>query len=168
MKLRVILALLSLVPGMTSFASSQSPAVKTKERFAKYPVAIRFHGKPASPKLESKDALLFRTRIREGVAKGVVFADHYSVPVWGCGAGCVNFAIVDAITGRVYIFPFTVSQDNEAGEQLSFHRNSRAMHLIGSLNEANSADRWYVWDGEKLNLVSESPALDSSGQAIQR
>jgi len=32
------------------------------------------------------------------------------------------------------------------------------MHIIGSLNEEHSADRWYVWDGEKLNLISEKPA----------
>jgi len=126
--------------------------------FAKYPVVPVFHGKSAKPILSAPGARLFRTQIRRGARRGVVFADHYAVADWGCGTGCTSFAIIDAVTGRVYLFPTTVSQVNEAGEILSYKRNSRAVHIIGYLNEEHSADRWYVWDGAKLNLVSEKPA----------
>lgn len=126
--------------------------------FLQYSVTPSFSGKPAKPLLTSPGTRRFRTRIRQGAAQGAVFADHYAVAVWGCGAGCLSFAIIDAINGKVYIFPASVSQVREAGERLTYHRNSRAMHIIGSLNEENSADRWYVWDGKKLNLISEKPA----------
>ncbi len=140
-------------------AAAQTPAKdRDQDIFRKYPVGVRFHGKPVAPRLTTPDERLYRSRIREGVAKGVVFADHYSVPTWGCGAGCLLLAIVDAITGRVYVFPFSVSQVDEAGEPLTFHRNSRAIHIVGSLDEKNSADRWFIWDGAKLNLLSEKPA----------
>jgi hypothetical protein len=99
-----------------------------------------------------------------------VFADHYEVAGWGCGSGCLSFAIVDAITGKVYIFPATISQAREAGEPLTYRRNSRAIHVIGSLNEEDSADRWYVWSDNKFNLVSKKPAilLDDDGSPIKQ
>lgn len=104
-------------------------------------------------------ARLYRTRIREAVAKGVGFAGHYEVAIWGCGAACLSFAIVDAVTGKVYFFPATISQVREAGERLTYKRDSRAVHVIGSLNEEDSADRWYVWNGDKFILISKKPAV---------
>jgi hypothetical protein len=153
-----------------TYGCSQVHTAADREIFSQYPAKLTYHGKPVPPKLDSPDKRLFQTRIREGVDHGVAFADHYSVAIWGCGAGCTSFAIIDAITGRVYVFPATVSQANEAGQRLTFHRDSRAMHIIGSLNEQNSADRWYMWDGTKLNLLSEKPAvlLDDSGNPIPR
>jgi hypothetical protein len=153
-----------------TYGRSQVQTAADREIFSRYPAKLTYRGKPVPPKLDSPDKRMFRTRIREGVNQGVAFADHYSVASWGCGAGCTSFAIIDGITGRVYMFPATVSQANEAGVRLTFERDSRAMHIIGSLNEQNSADRWYVWDGAKLNLLSEKPAvlLDDSGNPISR
>jgi hypothetical protein len=126
--------------------------------FTKYPVKVTFHGHPVAPVLTTPDEHLFRTKIREGAAQGAVFADHYGIAIWGCGSGCLQFAIVDSINGQVYIFPYSVSANREIGERLTYHRNSRAVHIIGSLNEENSADRWYLWDGRQLNLIQEKPA----------
>ncbi len=138
--------------------TAQQPQSAEEDLFSQYPVTPTFSGKPAKPLLTSPGERLFRTRIRQGAEQGAVFADHYAVAIWGCGAGCLSFAIIDAITGKVYIFPASVSQVREIGERLTYHRDSRAMHIIGSLNEEHSGDRWYVWDGEKLNLISEKPA----------
>ena len=172
MKLRNVFVIFCLVVKLSiafsaNMLAQSGTALREKDLFEMYSVAVRYHGKPAAPKLKTTEARLFKTRIRQGAARGVVFADHYSVPVWGCGAGCVSFAVVDAITGKVYLFPFTVSQTEEAGEPLTYRRNSRAMHIMGSLNEKDSADRWYVWDGNQLNLVSEKPVrlVADSGNA---
>jgi hypothetical protein len=27
---------------------------------------------------------------------------HYTVPIWGCGGGCIAFSVVDSLTGKVY------------------------------------------------------------------
>lgn len=134
------------------------PSSKSRDDlFAKYPVKVTFHGQPAAPVLTDPEAHLFRTKIRQGAAEGPVFADHYGIAVWGCGAGCLSFAILDSISGKVYIFPYSVSVVREVGERLTYHRNSSAIHIIGSLNEQNSADRWYLWDGKQLNLIREKP-----------
>jgi hypothetical protein len=148
---------------------AQAPPATSDDLFAKYPVAIHFKGKPAPPILTDPATRLYRTRIREGVAKGIAFAGHYEVAVWGCGAGCISFAIVDAVTGKVNFFPATISQNREAGERLTYKRESRALHIIGSLNEEDSADRWYVWNGEKFTLISEKPAvlMDDNGDPIK-
>jgi hypothetical protein len=147
--------------------SAQKP--HDPDLFAKYAVVPRFHGHPVEPILATPEDRAFRTRIREGAAKGPVFADHYAVAVWGCGSSCISFAIIDSQSGRVYTFPATISQGNEAGERLTYRRNSRAMHIIGSLNEQDSADRWYVWNGHELQLVSKQPAhlLDDNGKPLK-
>jgi hypothetical protein len=149
--------------------SAQALPVTSGDLFAKYPVESSFKGKPAAPVLTDPAALLYRTRIREAVAKGVGFAGHYEVAIWGCGAGCLSFAIVDAVTGKVYFFPATISQVREAGERLTYKRDSRAVHVIGSLNEEDSGDRWYVWNGEKFILISKKPAVlvDDNGDPIK-
>ena len=126
--------------------------------FLHYRVLLTAKGRSVPPVLDTSDKRLFRTRIREGAAKGAVFADHYAVATWGCGTRCLQFAIVDVRTGSVYLFPYSVSQDREDGELLTYRRNSRAMHIVGSLNEKDSADRWYMWEKDKLVLVSQRPA----------
>lgn len=136
--------------------------------FSNYPVKAVFRGNPAPPVLDAPRVRLYRTRIRDGVSKGVVFAGHYEITVWGCGAGCLSFAIIDAFTGKVSFFPASVSQNREAGERLTYRQDSRAIHVIGSLNEGNSADRWYQWNEDKFVLISEKPPLvDDNGDPIK-
>jgi len=146
---------------ITSFtvgAAGQQRPAPDDSVFAKYPVSVRFHGPLAKPVLVDPKARSFRTRIREGAGKGPVFADHYAIAGWGCGSGCIEFAVIDCISGSVYIFPYSVTQVREEGENLSYRRDSKAIHIIGSLNEENSADRWYLWDGTGLKLIQEKPA----------
>jgi hypothetical protein len=45
---------------------------------------------------------MFRTVLRNGARKGPDFAGHYTVVEWGCGSNCVVFAVVDALSGKVY------------------------------------------------------------------
>ncbi len=160
-----VFALLSSARRTSAQSTNSSPL----DLFSKYQVRSTFKGKPAPPILSLPDAHEFRTRIREGVAKGVVFAGHYEVAVWGCGSGCLTFAVIDAFTGKVTFFPATVSQNREAGERLTYKRNSKAIHIIGSLNEKDSADRWYVWDGNSFNLISKRPAIlvDDNGDPLK-
>jgi hypothetical protein len=138
--------------------NAQQTSAVDNNLFSKYPEEVTFHGHPAAPVLTDPAARSFRTRIREGAAKGPVFADHYGIAAWGCGTSCISFAIIDSITGRVYVFPYTVSAPGHLDELLTFHRDSRVIHVVGSLNEMNPADRWYLWDGKQLNLIHEKPA----------
>jgi hypothetical protein len=109
---------------------SYSQSVQPK--FTDYRVKELHRGTPVPPML-NKDQSTFRTMIRTGAKSKVEFADHYTVPRWGCGAGCNTFAIVDSITGRVYDgfnvveLPFTWLQKTGDSEPLrmEFQRESQ-------------------------------------------
>jgi hypothetical protein len=150
---------LMLVAAAYSQAGAVGP-VTNDPMFAKYPVEVRFHGTPARPLHNTPASKSFRTVIREDESMGPNFADHYTVAIWGCGAGCVMFSIVDAITGKVYDFSEgSVSWYDEKDGGVDCRQDSRVIHVIGSLHEGdNSADRWYLWDGAKLKLISKKAA----------
>lgn len=90
--------------------------------FEDFPSGKLFTGTPASPKLIEPWAKMYRTRIRDGVAKpegafrgsdfvaskGPNFAGHYFVLNWGCGSGCLMLVVADALTGHVYTPPLSV------------------------------------------------------------
>jgi hypothetical protein len=66
----------------------------------------RYNGKVHAPILESKHHRMFRTAIREAAKQSSNFAGHYVIADWGCGTGCTQFVILDALTGTVVDPPF--------------------------------------------------------------
>jgi hypothetical protein len=106
---------------------------------------------------------MFRTRIRNGAKGPVEFAGHYTLPRWGCGAGCSAFAIVDSITGRVYEVPFSLEdlpypwldkQEGEGHQRMDYRPDSRLMKFDACLNETDCGFYDYVMvDGKGLELV---------------
>jgi hypothetical protein len=153
-----------LIAAIPSCAQPQVDAL-----FARYPASRVFHGKRASPDLSDPDARMFKTRLRYAAAKGPFFAGHYSMAIWGCGTSCISFAVIDLVTGKVTFFPASVSQTNEKGERLTFRQDSKAIHVIGSLNEAGSVDSWYLWDGSHFKLLQTKPPqlLDDNGNDLK-
>src|SRR5713226_1165513 len=93
----------------THFAVSDVTSRTDTPRFQDMPVAEKFNGRPAPVKLSTAEARRYRTVIRQGAREGPNFAGHYTIVTWGCGAGCVQFAIVDAKTGAVYSPRFYVA-----------------------------------------------------------
>lgn len=124
--------------------------------FKDYSVLRVYSGHPAAPKL-SKAQRTFRTRIREGAKSPVQFAGHYTVPAWGCGAGCSAFVIVDSITGAVYdgfsVADLPPSWVEKHPDQLrmEFHPQSRLFKINGCPNEENCGFYDYVMT-EKMGL----------------
>jgi len=163
------LCVLALLMCGSRWTVAQDSTKGSSDMFRRYPAKHLFKGRPAPPIVSEPEAHLFRTRIREGVAKGVVFAGHYEVAIWGCGSGCQSFAVIDAFTGKVTFFPASVSQNREAGERLTYRPDSTALHIIGSLNDADSADRWYDWNVDEFALISKRPALllDDNGDPVK-
>jgi hypothetical protein len=93
-----------------------------KPEFGDYAVANIYRGIPARVNLSTAaNARYYRTRLREGAAKGSNFAGHYTIITWGCGSDCYDIAVVDVRTGRVWFAPFTGAID------VSFRRNSRLL-----------------------------------------
>jgi hypothetical protein len=138
-------------------------------KFKDYPVSEMFSGKPAPPKLVRPGDRLFRTRIRDGAAKGPNFAGHYSIAEWGCGSSCVSIVIVDAKNGAVYSAPFSilgygsvlkyadVSEDNH--EPLEYNLNSRLLVVRGCPEDRNCASYFYEWQGSTFKLIQKTVAV---------
>jgi hypothetical protein len=96
-------------------------------KFEDYPVNAVFTGTPHPTILVTREQRLFRTRIRDGVEKGLGvwvngeynreqnepgpnFAGHYIIIAWGCGSDCISMAMSDAKTGAIYTLPLSRGQ----------------------------------------------------------
>jgi len=160
----VLAALLTAMGfGPASQATSQKGGGKTPD-FADFPAGDRFDGKPAALKIVTPQARKYRTMLRDSVKDGVNFAGHYIVGQWGCGGGCVQFAIIDAKTGDVYFPPFYVSvvagpeeKMDEIPEPLQFKQDSKLLIVTGARNERGGGVYYYKWDNNRLTLVSSKP-----------
>src|ERR1043166_5084097 len=75
---------------------------KPPPTFQDYNVTHIYKDKPATPVLRTREDREYRTRIRQGAAKGANFAGHYAVVILGCGTQCDSFLIVDVQNGRVF------------------------------------------------------------------
>jgi hypothetical protein len=143
--------------------SAGAQVTSTRPSFSDFSVKEVFHGTPVPPKLVTKDDQMMRTRIRNGAKGPVQFAGHYTLPGSGCGAGCIGFAIVDSITGRVYGAPFSLEDlpyqwldkhEGERHERMDYRPDSRLMKFDTCLNEVDCGFYDYVMvDGKGLKLV---------------
>jgi hypothetical protein len=140
-------------------AAWPQPAPVARPAFKDFAVEHVYNGAPVPPKLSSSQRT-FRTMIRRGAESPVEFAGHYTVPRWGCGTACIDFVVVDSITGKAYDC-FTVSelpmewaQKHEAQERMEFHPNSRLIKINGCINEKDCGFYDYVMEEAKgLKLV---------------
>lgn len=87
-------------------ASTSSPPARPVPglRFEDYAVADTTLGRPRPAPVDLASApygRAYRTRVREGTARGPNFAGHFTVVLWGCGTGCQVVAVADARTGRL-------------------------------------------------------------------
>jgi hypothetical protein len=151
--------------------------------FEDYPVTKIFRGIAAAPILETKQQRLFRTRIREGVAKGVGvtrdgqeqpgpnFAGHYIVVEWQCGSPCGMMAMVDAVSGKVYDLPLSTDlvlpaigpSDSERSMPgyaiVKFRQNSRLMTVEANpeWKEHGNYKHYFLWEGNRWRLLLRVP-----------
>ena len=159
------MALLAAVEVGLLFAQNTVPA------FDQYRVTEPgFSGKPAPPVIKTAEDRRFRTRIREAAAGGPNFAGHFTVAEWGCGAGCVSLAIIDAATGSVYRGPFGIlswemrkyegkyAANDDKFQQLEYRIDSRLLVARGCPEEANCASYFWEWTGSMFKLVRKIPS----------
>lgn len=105
--------------------------------------------------------------IREGAKKGANFAGRYAIAEWGCGASCVQIAVVDLQSGNVYDGPFGIlpkgyisyienlQSDNNGG--IFYRRDSELFIARGCPNEKQCAAYYYRWTGSGFTLIREVP-----------
>ena len=146
------------IAGLLGLGLSQ--AEKPRPEFSDYAVKKIYSGKPATPVL-SKGQRGYRTVIREGAKHDVQFAGHYTVPEFGCGAGCSAFYVVDSISGKVYSglgaadLPDAWLEKHDPDiKRIEFHPDSRLLKINGCPNETNCGFYDYIMvEGVGLKLV---------------
>ena len=147
---------IALLAGAVLFATV---AAAEAPRFEDYPVADRFKAKPASPILSSPRAQKFRTVLRRAAASGPNFAGHFTLARWGCGAGCVSWAIIDARSGAVWFAPFQVWDARTIGDaelvhhSIDFELDSELIVANGARNGEGAGTYYYRWHRGLLSLI---------------
>lgn len=180
--IHILIAVSALMTTLTSAAQTTSPV----PRFEDYPVTEIFQGTPVGPILATADQRLFRTRIREGVTKGIGverdgglerpgpnFSGHYIIVTWGCGSPCIMMAIVDAKNGKVYRSPMTDSLQVswlDGGPWLprvQFRLDSRLMILTPTpaLAKGPIYIHYFVWQGNRWTLICKVPCGPKGSEA---
>jgi hypothetical protein len=108
-------------------------------QFRDYPVSEAYIGKTA-PLILTRDDKMFRTRLR-WAAKNLKpnFAGRYILTTWGCGTSCLMGAVIDAKTGKVHWWDFSICcwgyDIDENFQPIEIHLNSKLIVFSGARNE---------------------------------
>lgn len=121
-------------------------------KFEYFPAGKIYKG-PTAPLLLAKNDRAFKTRLR-WASKHLKpnFAGHYILTTWGCGAECLMGAVIDAKTGKVYWWNFTIccwgAGKGEKFNPIEFRPDSRLMIFTGLRNEKDGDDgaHFYLFD----------------------
>jgi hypothetical protein len=153
LKISYLLVLLILSSAYT-FGQTRIP------QFKDFPAQGEYAGKNAPVMITSKDRM-YRTRLKEAAHEKPNFAGHYVLTTWGCGAGCLMGAVIDANTGKVHWFPHTICCWNEIERDDSFtpivfRLNSRLIVFTGIRNEqdGDQGAHFYEFDTTGFKYIS--------------
>lgn len=103
-----------------------------KTTFKDFPAEL-YKGKLADPDFSTNpDSKSFITRIKNECAKGINFAGHYTLVIWGCGSPCQSGVLVDRLTGKIYD-----GFVSELGSE--FNKNSRMIvRNVGAIDSSTN------------------------------
>ena len=143
---RLLNVILSLALASESFGQQRQP------QFKDYPVSEAYIAANAPLVLKHEDRM-FRTRLREASRENPNFAGHYILTAWGCGTTCLMGAVIDAKTGRVYWWNFTIccwpSDVDDKFLPIEFHLNSSLIVFSGARNEKEGDDGAHFYKFER-------------------
>lgn len=158
--------------GYDEYTIRSSDIPKDAPRFKDYPAKL-FRGPDAVPDLRSDPrSRMYRTQLRGWATEKPNFAGHYILATWGCGTGCTQIAVIDALTGKVFHPPgartnsvvdvhdeLLVDGDSSPRRAdfgaLRYSADSRLLVLIGT-PEARTENRgisYFVWENDGLRRV---------------
>ena len=162
--------LLSVLILSLLIAFSRRLAIRKLPSFADYPATEHSPASRPPRCFRRAGQREFRTKIREGAAKGPNFAGRYTIADWGCGAGCVSIAVIDAKDGKVYDGPFQVlswamftyegkyQSNTPEFAPLDFRKGSRLLIARGCPEEEKCASYFYEWTAPKFKLIRKVEA----------
>lgn len=149
-------------------------------RFKDYP-AKPYVGPNAVPDVRSdRRSRMYRTQLRDWAREKPNFAGQYILATWGCGTGCTQIAVIDALTGRVFHPPGArtnsivnvhdallvggdTSQRRADFGALRYRVDSRLLILIGTPEDraANRGISYFVWENDGLRRIRFFPKAPS-------
>ena len=133
--------------------TTRAIAAEPAPRFEDFPVKEQISGPTAPLALTRKDTE-FRTQLRDAAREKPNFAGHYVLTYWGCGAGCVMGAAIDARTGRVAWLPSTICcWPVEVEDPLAFRHDSTLVAMTGLRNEKEGDQGTHYYRIEGLRFV---------------
>lgn len=169
----LVILLVGLLQSATLVAADNCyPITKQDLEDAKAPTFEQYSVAPvAVPRIAPLDlrsntlAKTYKTALTKGAAQGPNFAGHYTIVGWGCGTSCVSFAIVDALTGKVFApseFQ-TISGTRLAADDfqssakshywgLRFKVNSSMLIAVGGLDEDKAREGAFYFAFENGTL----------------
>lgn len=138
--------------------SGRAQRAETYPAFGDYAAGAPYAGRPAPVVLRTRRDRMFRSRLREAASAGPNFAGRYTAIHWGCGTGCAQLAVVDAVTGLVYWPPldFMDIPSPDGGEYGPGYRlDSKLLVLTRSHydREASYTAYYYLFDRNRFRLV---------------
>ena len=162
MKLLLLIFITLFAHSLTRTVSAQTPLPK----FTDYPVSETFARKNARVVLTQNDRV-YQTRLRE-VARDQRpnFAGHYILTIWGCGTSCVMGAVIDAKTGRVHWWDFSVccwgSDVDDKWGPIQVRLNSRLIIFSGARNEKDGDIGTHFYKFEQGKFVHLKSTLNQN------
>jgi hypothetical protein len=129
-------------------------------QFRDFSVVEVYAGKTAPLKLTPEDRR-FRTRLQEAARKKPNFAGHYILTTWGCGSECLLGAVIDAKTGKVYQWDFSIccwEGGDDNFRPVEFRLHSELIVFSGRRNEGegdNGAHFYKFENGRFVHLRSK-------------
>lgn len=102
----------------------------------------KFEGTPAPVNFSSNPAAkTYFTAITKSAATGSNFAGHYNLATFGCGTSCIQYAIIDSLTGNIV----DLNGANEYYRGMSFNIDNRLLTInpkesFEHLKEKNISD----------------------------
>lgn len=165
-----IAAVLSL--GASGLAHAQS----TNSLFDQYKKSIRVSF-PNHPIRFDKESIQYRTRLRAAYSARVNFAGQYVVVSWGCGTGCLAGGIVDKVSGRARLLPWSIQyccydEDTDTSppdnlELIQVRADSKLIILNGVLMEEGTLGRHlFTFDGISFKPIRIIPDNGGFKEAV--
>src|SRR5260221_1470599 len=141
---------------------------------ANYPAGTRLVRHAAAPRLTTRAARRYRTVLRDEATKGPNFNGHYRLAEWGCGTNCVEWAILNLTTGKVWMAPEPLQscwtpdlpEHDDVTDWFEMHVDSSLLYVHDCVSNPPvrvwDRRRGYEWREGKLQLV-RTEALKGSG-----
>lgn len=160
-KASLFMVLTALALGAAGEAQSKIP------QFKDYPVTKTYKGKTARLVLTREDQM-FRTRLTEASRMKPNFAGHHILATWSCGTSCLMGAVIDARSGKVHWFPFTICcWGFDLGEDftpIDFRLISRLIVFSGVRNEADGDNGTHYYKFENGRFVHLNSLIKNEQQ----